>query len=98
MNKTNVISINNKETNEEFRKYYWYDCLHHINNRIVKGQEFLLKEYYDNKIDKSLLYNMHEDFEILTQYFKPFGYDEYELNDLKRTHHIVIDYINKKGS
>lgn len=106
---TDVISINNKEINEDFRKFYWYDNLHHINNRIVKAQEYLINQYFKGIVKLDDIVKM-QDKEKLYDYFKDFGFGSYtinkqsiieypdEYNDLYRTHFIVIDYIKKKGS
>lgn len=98
MNMTDVISINNKEINEDFRKFYWYDNLHHINNRIVKAQEYLINQYFKGIVKLDDIIEM-DDYDKLYDYFKDFGFDsEYDYKDLHRTHFIVIDYIKKKGS
>lgn len=99
MDKEQVLNISNNQVNEAFRKFYWYDNLHHINNRIVKAQEYLLEEYNKGLIKLQDIKDMHDDYDKLVDYFKPFGYQsEYEYKDLRNTHHIVIDYIQKTGS
>lgn len=109
MDKEQVLNISNNKVNEAFRKFYWYDNLHHINNRIVKAQEYLLEEYNKGLIKLQDIKDM-QDKDKLYNYFKDFGFGAatlnkkneieypYEYNDLYNTHFIVIDYIQKSGS
>lgn len=101
-NVKDILSLSNDEykfKNDEFRKYYWYDCLNHISERTIRSEEYLLNKFLSGDIDLSYIEELNNDELKLNNFLKDFNYRyESEHKDVQRTLYILIDYIKLTAS
>lgn len=99
MNKQTLLRLSDNDYTLKdiaFRKFYWYDHLNHINERVIRSEEFLLNEFRIGNISLQTIEEMNEDQDKLYKYLEDFNYhSDYELKDVDRTLYILIEYIKK---